>query len=49
MLFIGIIVFIFILIYFIWCEIKASVFPRAGFKDSEKVNLNDVRFVKFFP
>lgn len=49
MLVIGITLSIFILIYFIWCEIKASVFPRLGFDDIEKINLNNVKFVKFFP
>lgn len=48
LLIIGIVLSVFLLFYFIWCNIKESVFPRLYFDDNEKVDLSDVKFVKIF-
>lgn len=42
----GISIFIGLILYFIWTEIKASVFPRMGYKCTETVSIDDVKFTK---
>lgn len=46
---IGVIIFIGLILYFVWAEIEAEVFPRLGFEDKEEVNLEDVHFVSVLP
>lgn len=47
LLFLGLIIFILLLIYFYICEIKASVFKRLGFVSNE-INLDKISFNKHF-
>lgn len=42
----GIIISIGLMFYFIWTEVKSSVFPRLGYECKETVNLDDVKFTK---
>lgn len=42
----GIIIFIGLMFYFIWTEVKSRVFPRPGYECKETVNLDDVKFTK---
>lgn len=49
LLIVGGVVSISIILYFAYCEIKASVFPRLVFEDNENVNLDNVKFQKFYP
>lgn len=49
LLIVGEIVAVGIALYFVYCEIHASVFQRLGFTDNENVKFNNVEFQKFYP
>ncbi len=35
--------------YFAYCEIEANVFPKLAFEDNENVELDNVKFKKYYP
>lgn len=49
LLIVGGIVAVSITLYFVYCDMKGNVFHKLGFKDNENVNLDNVKFEKYYP
>lgn len=49
LLIVGGIVAVGIVLYFVYCDIRAKVFAKLAFKDNENVNLDNVKFKKYYP
>ncbi len=49
LLIVGVIVAVSIVLYFVYCDIRAKVFPRLAFEDNENVNLDNIKFEKYYP
>lgn len=49
LLIVGGIVAVSIILYFVYCDMRGNVFDKLGFKDNENVNLDNVKFEKYYP
>lgn len=38
-----------IALYFVYCDMIGNVFDKLGFEDNENVNLDNVKFEKYYP
>lgn len=49
LLIVGGIVAVSLVLYFIYYDMKGNIFHKLGFKDNEDVNLDNVKFEKYYP